>query len=404
MTRAPSTTDRSLTGVAARIDARIPVPQSFTSDLRGPRTSARVGVWLGVAFAVAFATGLYSHASQLATPPVALPTGPARIYQVTQGLHVAAGTAAVPLLLVKLWSVFPRLFVRPPQPGRQLVLHLLERVSIALLVGAAIFQLVTGLANSAQWYPWSFGFVGAHYALAWVAAGSLVLHVAVKLPIIRRSLGEPVSDAGHPASALREVDLPTRRTLLHATWLSAAVAVVVTTAAEVPGLRRVAVLAVRSGEGPQGIPVNRSAAAAGVATQLDDPAWRLRLIGPERTVELSRDDLLAMDQHTAVLPIACVEGWSASGAWSGVRVRDLAALVGAGPGHAAVARSMQSRGAWRESRLPANFVEHPDSLLALTLAGQPLDPDHGYPCRIIAPARPGVLQTKWVHELEVVPS
>ena len=160
-----SARDRTLTGVAARIDARIPRPESFTSGLRGPRTTARVGVWLGVAFAVAFATGLYSHASQLATPPVALPTGPSRLYQVTQGLHVAAGTAAVPLLLVKLWSVFPRLFVRPPRPGRALVLHLLERLSIALLVGAAIFQLVTGLANSAQWYPWPFGFVPAHYAV-----------------------------------------------------------------------------------------------------------------------------------------------------------------------------------------------------------------------------------------------
>ena len=50
--------ERELTGVAARIDARIPRTDSFTSDLRGPRTTARVGVWLGVAFAVAFGTGL----------------------------------------------------------------------------------------------------------------------------------------------------------------------------------------------------------------------------------------------------------------------------------------------------------------------------------------------------------
>ncbi|HYN66360.1 MAG TPA: molybdopterin-dependent oxidoreductase [Ornithinibacter sp.] len=396
--------ERTLSGVAARIEARIPHTESFTSDLRGPRTAARVGVWLGVAFSVAFVTGLYSHASQLATPLVALPTAPSRLYQVTQGLHVAAGTAAVPLLLVKLWSVFPRLFVRPPRPGRELALHLLERVSIALLVGAAIFQLVTGLANSAQWYPWSFGFVGAHYALAWVAAGSLVVHIAVKLPIIRRALSEPVDDVAASSPGSAGPVAPTRRTLLRATWLSAAVAVVATTAAELPGLRRVAVLAVRSGEGPQGIPVNRSAVGAGVADQLDDPAWRLRVIGPARTLELSLEDLRAMDQRTAVLPIACVEGWSASGEWSGVPVRDLAALVGAGSGEAVVVRSMQSRGAWRESRLPANFVEHPDSLLALTLAGQPLDPDHGYPCRLIAPARPGVLQTKWVHELEVVPA
>ena len=393
---------RTLTGMAARIDGRIPRTDSFTSDLRGPRTSARVGVWLGVAFAVAFATGLYSHASQLATPTLSLPTAPSRLYQVTQGLHVAAGTAAVPLLLVKLWSVFPRLFIRPPRPARPLLLHLLERVSIALLVGAAIFQLITGLANSAQWYPWPFAFVPAHYAIAWVAAGSLLVHVAVKLPVIRRALAEPVSDAGRPASAEGTAGTPTRRTLLRATWLSAGIAVLATTAAELPGLRRVAVLAVRSGEGPQGVPVNRSAVAAGLSGRLDDPAWRLRVVGPSGTVELSLDGLRAMRQRSAVLPIACVEGWSASGRWSGVPVRDLVALVGGGADDDLVVRSMQSRGAWRESRLPANFVRDPDSLLALTLAGEPLHPDHGYPCRLIAPARPGVLQTKWVHEVEVV--
>jgi DMSO/TMAO reductase YedYZ molybdopterin-dependent catalytic subunit len=30
-----------------------------------------------------------------------------------------------------------------------------------------------------------------------------------------------------------------------------------------------------------------------------------------------------------------------------------------------------------------------------------LAPDHGYPLRLIAPARPGVLQTKWVNKLVV---
>ena len=163
-------------------------------------------------------------------------------------------------------------------------------------------------------------------------------------------------------------------------------------------------LAVRSGEGPQGIPINRSAAAAGVADHLDGTAWRLRVVGPARTVELSLDELRAMAQRTAVLPIACVEGWSASGTWSGVPVRDVVALVGAGPDDDVLVRSMQSRGAWRESRLPANFVRDPDSLLALSLAGAPLHPDHGYPCRLIAPARPGVLQTKWVNEVQVEPA
>ena len=42
------------------------------------------------------------------------------------------------------------------------------------------------------------------------------------------------------------------------------------------------------------------------------------------------------------------------------------------------------------------------TLLALDLEGEPLALDHGYPCRVIAPNRPGVLQTKWVESLEVV--
>ena len=398
---------RSLTGLAAAIDERVPTPAAFRSDVRGPRTAARIGVWLGAAFGVAFVTGLFSHVAQGRGADVPLPTGPAWLYLLTQGVHVAAGTAAVPLLLVKLWSVYPRLFERPPRPSRALVLHLLERGSIALLVGAAVFQLVTGLANSAQWYPWSFDFIAAHYALAWVAAGALVLHVAVKLPVIRQALAEPVDDepAPGPVDAAEQVEVGlSRRTLLRTTWLAAGVSVLATTAVGIPGLRRVAVLSVRSGDGPQGVPVNRSAVAAGVTESLADPGWRLRVVGPARTVELSLDELTAMAQRTADLPIACVEGWSAGGTWSGVPVRDVVALVGGSQSDDVVVRSLQERGAWRESRLPAEFARHPDSLLALTLSGEPLHPDHGYPCRLIAPARPGVTQTKWLREVEVVPA
>jgi DMSO/TMAO reductase YedYZ molybdopterin-dependent catalytic subunit len=39
------------------------------------------------------------------------------------------------------------------------------------------------------------------------------------------------------------------------------------------------------------------------------------------------------------------------------------------------------------------------SLLALTVNGEDLSPDHGYPARVIVPAAPGVLNTKWVARL-----
>ncbi|WP_404351572.1 molybdopterin-dependent oxidoreductase [Phycicoccus jejuensis] len=387
--------ERALRGLAARLDAHIPRPEDFDDTLRGPRTAARIGVWLGPAFVLCFLTGLFSHALQH-PGSFPLPTWPTRLYQVTQGLHVAAGTAAVPLLLVKLWSVFPRFFERPPLAPRRLVLHLLERVSVFLLVGSAVFQLATGLANSAQWYPWRFDFIRSHFAIGWVAVGSVILHVAVKLPQVRAAFGAP------PETRSARAGTPSRRSLLRTTWLASAVAVVATTAVELPGLRRVALLAVRSGTGPQGIPVNRSAVGALVADLAVDPAWRLKVTGPSGTVELSRDDLLAMPQRSVVLPIACVEGWSASGTWGGVAVRDVVALVGGTTSDDVTVRSMQPRGAYRESTLPSAWVARTDSLLALSLAGKPLDPDHGYPCRLITSARPGVLQTKWLGEVEVV--
>jgi DMSO/TMAO reductase YedYZ molybdopterin-dependent catalytic subunit len=61
-----------------------------------------------------------------------------------------------------------------------------------------------------------------------------------------------------------------------------------------------------------------------------------------------------------------------------------------------------------ESQLYSNSVidpEHaadPDTLLALELNGEVLDLDHGYPVRLIAPDRPGVLQTKWLRQVTVL--
>ena len=383
----------------------VPQESDFTSRLRGPEVTSRVGLWLGVCFTVAFLTGVYSHVAQVPHPWLPLPTRPSSFYRVTQGAHVIAGTAAIPLLLVKLWSVYPKLFarVRLGDP-RAAVLHSLERASIAVLVASAIFELASGTANAAQWYPWGFAFPQTHFAVGWLAAGALLVHIAVKLPVIRDALGRDL-DADHPAAAttMAEGDPLSRRSLLQATWLAAGVAVLATAGSTVPALRRVSVLGVRSGDGPSGVPVNTSARAAGVLSLATDPGYRLTVVGGPVSRSLSRADLEALPQATASLPIACVEGWSASATWTGVRVRDLLDRVGAPAGRDVVVHSLQPAGAYRTTVLPANFAADPDTLLALRLNGQPLSLDHGFPCRLIAPNRPGVLQTKWVSRLEVRP-
>ncbi|UYM04556.1 molybdopterin-dependent oxidoreductase [Solicola gregarius] len=268
----------------------------------------------------------------------------------------------------------------------------MERGSIALLVASALFQLVSGTVNISQWYPWGFSFRATHYAVAWVFIGSLAIHIAVKLPVVREAY----------LGGLTEPDGPglSRRGLLRTTWVAAGLVVVATAGQSVPLLRKVSVFAVRSGDGPQDVPVNRSATAAGVE-YADASTWALDVVYDGATRRFTRDELERLPQATETLPIACVEGWSVSASWEGVPVADLLSAVGAPASSRVYVSSLQTRGAFGSSELPPQFAADRRTLLALRLNGAELDLDHGYPCRIIAPNRPGVMQTKWVSRLEV---
>lgn len=365
------------------------------SGLRGTAVTARIGMALGVAVAVCFCTGLISHFIQHPQPWFGWPTRPVWLYRVTQGLHVASGIAAIPLVVVKLWSVWPKLFERPLIGG---VTKQLERLSILVLVGAMLFELSTGLLNIAQWYVFGFFFTTAHYAVAYLAAGAVLVHLAVKLPVIRRALGEPLDDvrAGGAVG-------PTRRTVLRGTWLAVGVATVATAGQAVPLLRHLSVLAPRSGQGPQGIPVNRSAIAAGVLRRAYAPEYRLTVANGTTVRTFSVAELNGLPQTTHRLPIACVEGWSADAAWTGIVLADLIAAVGGSPDHDVRMISLEPPGPYSRTVLPARHARDRMTLIALRLNGETLHADHGYPCRLIAPSRPGVLQTKWLDRIEVLP-
>ncbi|MFI7658490.1 molybdopterin-dependent oxidoreductase [Micromonospora parva] len=376
--------------------ARVPAPEDFTAPSHSPLVAARLGLWLGVAFGLCFGTGLLSHYVQHPPGWFSWPTRPVNLYRITQGVHVLSGVAAIPLLLAKLWSVYPRLFVRPPvrQPIR-LSAHALERISVLVLVCAAFFELVTGLFNVAQSYPWGFFFPTAHYAVAWLVAGAVLLHVAVKLPVARAALKTPLR-RGAPAPG-PDYSFE-RRAFLRTSAGVAGIAVLVTAGVTVPWLRRVSPLAWRSAAGPQGVPINRTAVAARIVVP---PDWRLEIVWPGGRRTVSLPELAALPQRTARLPIACVEGWSASANWTGVPVVQLLRWAGAPTSRPVRFTSLETEGLYAASTLPAAHASDPLTLLALRINGEQLSPDHGYPCRLIAPSRPGVLQTKWVARLEV---
>ncbi|MFC8732491.1 molybdopterin-dependent oxidoreductase [Luteimicrobium sp. NPDC057192] len=366
---------------------------------RSPRTTVVIGRLLGAAFLVCFATGLYSHFLQDPQPWMRFPTWPPNLYQLTQGVHVAAGIASIPLLLAKLWSVYPRLLQWPPVRS---ALHAVERVLVGVLVAAALVEVATGLLNTYQWYPFRFPFRGTHLALAWVVVGALAIHVAAQLPTIVRHWRREhaVADGRVPDDAATGA-AASRRGFLVAVGSSVAAVVVLTAGQSFGVLRRTNLFAPRVQDlGPQGLPVNKTAAAARVRDTATDPAWTLTVAHGRRSVALTRAELEALPQTEVELPIACVEGWTTFAHWRGVRVAELLDLVGAPPGAAARVTSLEPTGPYRTSDLEPAFAHHPRTLVALELAGEPLDLDHGFPARLVAPARPGVLQTKWLTRIE----
>ena len=381
--------------VAERSAARL--HDRFASPLHDDRLAAILGIALGVCFTVCFVTGLVSHTLQHPPSWFTWPSRPAGLFRITQGVHVATGIASIPLLLAKLWVVYPKLFRWPPIAS---VAHAVERVSLIPLIGGALFQLFTGTANIAYWYrPMPFFFTVAHFWAAWITIGALIVHIGAKITTTRAVLAR----GGAPAVAPPRDGL-SRRGFLGAIAATSGVMVAATVGDTLRPLNRLSVLAPRRlGLGPQGRPVNRSAAAAGVLETARDPRYRLVVDGRvERPLSLSLDELRAMPQHEAILPIACVEGWSFSARWGGVRVRDLLDRAGAHRDAPARVESLEAFSIYGTSPLNHLQAHDRDTLLALELDGQPLALDHGYPLRLIGPNRPGVDQTKWVHRLVVL--
>jgi len=419
--------------------------RSLAMPSRNPRMAVVIGRLLAIAFLLCFATGIYSHFLQDPLPWMVFPTRPVNLYQVSQGVHITAGILCFPLLFAKLYIVFPELFQTPSVKSFP---HFLERASIALFVSSSIVQIVIGLLNTYQWYElFPFPFRQTHYALSFVIIGSLAIHIAVKLDVIakhwRRPAAEPASvvepveaqtpdDPTVPSAPGALTSSPGRNAVIRAEgvtgrlfdWIDTTPPAEPRTSRRgflaVVGIASAAVVALTAGQsfklfdgvnafgarkqgvGPNGLPINRTAAAAKVEAVASDPDWVLTVLNGTETKTFTRAQLLALPQHTVELPISCVEGWSQMATWTGVRLGDLVDSVGARGGTAIKATSLEQNSSYAIMHMGPEYVRDDLTLVALELNGDVLDLDHGYPARMIAPGRPGVLQTKWLSSLEVL--
>jgi DMSO/TMAO reductase YedYZ molybdopterin-dependent catalytic subunit len=409
-----------------------PFRRSFwKSPLRGPWLASLLSSALLPLIVICSLTGFLSHAAYnpdlgqnaLFDEGVDLyffdwPTGPTWLYALTQGLHIITGLAAIPILLAKLWAVIPQLFERPTARS---IAHGLERIGLALLVGGSLFVFATGVLNIQIYYPFGFSFVPAHYYASFIFLAALAFHIVTKLGVMRAAFRErgvlrPLREdlahtAPEPGLEGRHTSAPvaaapptmTRRLLLGTVGVGSAALAAMGTGQVVGGpLRKLALLSPRGesfGDGPNDFQVNKTAESAGISMDKVGADWRLTLEVGDESVELTRDDLLGMEQVTADLPIACVEGWSTTQSWTGVRLSELAGMAGAADGAEMQAISIQPGGPLRQATLTGGQAAAEESLLALKVNGADLSIDHGFPARIIVPALPGVHNTKWVAKL-----
>jgi DMSO/TMAO reductase YedYZ molybdopterin-dependent catalytic subunit len=399
----------------------------WRSPLRGPWLTSVFGLVLLVTLPIVIVTGLLSYTAYapqfgqaipgdvgwLRLPFFAWPTRPSWLYRLTQGLHVGLGLVLIPVVLAKLWSVIPRLFVWPPARS---IAQVLERLSLLMLVGGALFEIVTGVLNIQYDYIFGFSFYTAHYFGAWVFIAGFLMHIAVKIPrmvtglrslslreVLRTSRSDTRPEPPDPDGLVAtNPAAPTisRRGALALVGSGVVLVAVLTAGQTIGGGTREAALLLPRGRGRGDFPVNKTADAAGIRPESVSASWSLTLRGGPSEVVLDRTTLAGMPQATARLPIACVEGWSTVQTWSGVRLAELARIAGVPTPRSARVTSLQRGGAFGEATLQANQIRDRDALLALRVNGADLSLDHGYPARIIVPALPGVHNTKWVASIE----
>ncbi|MDA0170832.1 molybdopterin-dependent oxidoreductase [Solirubrobacter taibaiensis] len=378
----------------------------FRSPIRGPVLTGILGTILLVLVGIVATTGFLSHIAYMPDLPgnaivpadrdfpftFDWPTSPSWLYALNQGLHTNVGLMVIPFLLAKLWSVFPKLFKWPPVTGPA---DAIERLSIALLVSSSVFQLATGVANAQYWYPFKFNFVVAHYYGAIVFVASLAIHVIIKMPMVLRVY----KDREWIKPIRQDLDEPTisRRGVIAFAGAGALTLLLGNVGQSIGGpLRKTALFAPRR---DSGFPVNKTARAAGITPAMTGPDYQLVLRAGDQVTAFTREDLLALPQHTATLPIACVEGWSTTQEWQGVKLSELARRAGAPGASQVLVESLQEGGVLRRASLSGDQIAADDSMLALKVNGEDLSPDHGYPARVIVPALPGVHNTKWVGEM-----
>lgn len=138
---------------------------------------------------------------------------------------------------------------------------------------------------------------------------------------------------------------------------------------------------------------------AGSVPRIDLQKWQLQLWGQvERPTVLNWTELQAQPHVKIFADMHCVTRWSMlDNTWEGVSTRQLSSLAGVKP----EAKYVIAHGAHGfTTNMPlADFLDE-DCLVAWSRNGEALDPDHGWPMRLVIPKLYAWKSAKWLTGLE----
>jgi DMSO/TMAO reductase YedYZ molybdopterin-dependent catalytic subunit len=140
---------------------------------------------------------------------------------------------------------------------------------------------------------------------------------------------------------------------------------------------------------------------AGSVPKTDLAAWDFKVFGEvEEPVTLTYEELQALPQTEVTVDIHCVTRWSRfDTSFRGVHWDELAKLVRPKPtARFVVAHAEQGF----TSNVPLEALEDDNALIAWEADGEPLEPEHGWPLRLVVPSRYFWKSAKWLRALELL--
>ncbi len=158
----------------------------------------------------------------------------------------------------------------------------------------------------------------------------------------------------------------------------------------------------------------------------DAATWRLRLDGlVERPLELSLADLRARERRTVPVTLECAGNGRArmrprplsnpwlfeaigTAEWGGTPLAPLIEEAGVLPEAVELVFTGADRGVQGgvvhdyQRSLQLSEARRPEILLVDEMNGEPLQPQHGFPLRLLVPGWYGMTSVKWLHRIEAV--